>query len=77
MSRESLLSRAELAASQWLTFGHLQSPRELALAIDAVSAEDIARLGARLLDPGLATVSILGPKNAASARPAFMDALFA
>ena len=77
MSRESLLSRAELAASQWLSLGRLQPSRELAAVIDAVSADDIARLGSRLLEPGLATVSCLGPKNAASAQPAFMDALFA
>jgi predicted Zn-dependent peptidase len=76
MSRESLLARAEHAAGQWLTFGRLPAVAETARAIDAVDAEDMARLGARLLARQTATVATLGPKPAMAAAAAFSDALF-
>jgi predicted Zn-dependent peptidase len=75
MSRESLAARAEQAAGHWLAFGRLPAAGELARAIDAVGPADIARLGGRLLAPRAAAVSALGPKAAASAAPAFIDAL--
>jgi predicted Zn-dependent peptidase len=76
MSRESLLARAEHAAGHWLTFGHLPVVAETARAIDAVGADDMAQLGARLLAPGTATVAALGPKPAMAAAAAFSGALF-
>jgi predicted Zn-dependent peptidase len=76
MGRESLIARAEQAAAQQLAFGRLLPPAELAAAIDAVDLEDLARLGARLLAPRRATVSVLGPKPAMDAPRAFKNALF-
>jgi predicted Zn-dependent peptidase len=76
MSRESLLARAEHAAGQWLTFGRLPVANETARAIDAVAADDMARLGERLLAAETATVATLGPKPAMAAAAAFSGALF-
>jgi predicted Zn-dependent peptidase len=76
MSRESLLARAEHAAGHWLTFGRLPLVADTARAIDAVDANDMARLGARLLAPRTATVAALGPKPAMAAAGAFSGALF-
>ncbi|MEP6968175.1 MAG: pitrilysin family protein [Pseudomonadota bacterium] len=76
MGRESLIARAEQAAAQLLTFGRLLAPAELAGAIEAVEALDLARLGARLLSPGLSTVSVLGPAPAMNAPKRFEAALF-
>jgi predicted Zn-dependent peptidase len=77
MGRESLLTRAEQAAAQVQTFGRLLAPAEIAAAIDAVTPEDIARVGARLTAPGLCTVSTLGARAAGDAAFRFEDALFA
>jgi len=71
MSREQPLSRAESAAGQTLMFDRLFSPMELAAAIDAVQAEDIARVGARLLGGGRTASAVLGPKSALKAGDAF------
>jgi predicted Zn-dependent peptidase len=71
MSREQPLSRAESAAGQTLMFDRLFSPAELAAAIDAVQAEDIARVGARLLESGRVASAVLGPKTALKAGAAF------
>jgi len=76
MSRESLLSRTEQAAAQHLTFGRLISTREMADDIDAVSLDDIARLGPLLLASQRDAVSVLGPKGAQDAAPRFQAALF-
>jgi predicted Zn-dependent peptidase len=76
MARESLLTRAEQSAAQVLAFGRLIPPAELARAIDNVTADDIARLGGRLLSPGLCTVSVLGAKAAMDAPARFEAALF-
>jgi predicted Zn-dependent peptidase len=76
MSRESLMARSEQAAAQILTHGRLLAPAEIAGAIDAVGAEDIARVGAALLAPGRSTVSVLGPKGAMDAAARFESALF-
>ena len=51
MGRESALSRAEHAAGQVLTFDRLLPPQEIAEAIEAVGAADIAGVGERLLEP--------------------------
>jgi predicted Zn-dependent peptidase len=76
MGRESLSARAEQAAAQLLALGRLLEPREMAAAIDQVTAEDIARLAGRLLGPGLCTVSALGPKAAMDAPERFENRLF-
>ena len=70
MSREQPLSRAEGAAGQALMFDRLFSPSEVAAAIDAVQAEDIARVGSRL-GSGQSAAAVLGPKGALKAADAF------
>ena len=76
MGRESPLARTEQGAGQVLLFGRLRTPTEIAHDIDAVEAADLARLGAALLAPGRAAVSVLGPKPALKAADAFQKALF-
>jgi len=76
MARESLLARAEQSAAQFLVFGALISTADLAGAIDAVDLGDIARVTARVLQPGLCTASVLGPRTALAAAPRFEAALF-
>jgi len=76
MSRESCLARAEQAAGQVLLFGAALAPADLAEQIDVVSIEDIARVGAGLLQPGLCAAGVLGPKPALKAADAFEQALF-
>jgi predicted Zn-dependent peptidase len=76
MGRESLPARAEQAAGQVLLYERLFTPDEIAREIDAVSAEDMARLGARLLEPGRTAGAVLGPRAALSAGEAFQAALF-
>ena len=77
MAREAPLARAEQAAGQLLLFGRLFAPAEIAEGIDAVTAEDIRRLGGRLLQPRACAVAALGPKAALPATEAFERALFA
>jgi predicted Zn-dependent peptidase len=76
MGRESLAGRAEQAAAQLLAFGRLLTPAEMAADIDAVEAEDLARLAARLLAPRRCTVSVLGPRSAMDAAKSFETALY-
>lgn len=75
MARENALSRAEHAAGQVLLFGGPLSPEQLAAEIDAVSAEDLARLGEAMLERGRCAASVLGPKAALKAGEAFGQAL--
>jgi predicted Zn-dependent peptidase len=74
MGREAPLARAEQAAGQLHLFGRVLEAAELAQAIDAVEAADLARVGERALS-GDATVAVLGPKRAAGAAKAFRKAL--
>lgn len=76
MGRESLLTRAEQAAAQIQTFGRLLDPAEIAASIDAVTADDVSRIGARLTAPGLSTTGVLGAKAAGDAHRRFEDAVF-
>ncbi|HEY1880600.1 MAG TPA: hypothetical protein VGG68_11775 [Caulobacteraceae bacterium] len=76
MSRESLAVRAEQAAAQMLAFGRLVPNAELAAEVEAVSEADVARLAARLLAPGRAAASVLGPGPALDAPARFEAALF-
>ena len=76
MSRESLSSRAEQAAAQILVFGELVAPPHFASAIDAVTAEAVAGLGARLLRDRRFAASVLGPKAASGAALRFEARLY-
>ncbi len=76
MAQESVLARAEQAAGQVLLFDRLIDPAEQAAAIDAVTADDLTRLGQRLLSPGLCACAVLGSKRAMKAGEAFQAALF-
>jgi predicted Zn-dependent peptidase len=76
MGQESLAARAEHAAAQWLIYGRVISPGEISKMIDAVSLEDLARIGRRILDPGLAASAALGPPAAQGAGKRFQTALF-
>jgi predicted Zn-dependent peptidase len=76
MARESALARAEQAAGQVLVFDRLFSPSETALSIDAVTADDIVRVGMRLLAERACACAVLGPKRSIGAGRAYEDALF-
>lgn len=76
MGRESALARAEQAAGQVLLFGKTLDAEDVAAEVDAVSAEQIARLMARILGERKAAVAILGPKPALAAAETFQG-LFA
>jgi predicted Zn-dependent peptidase len=76
MAREQPLSRAEQGAGQVLLFGRLYPPAELAREVDAVTPDDVARLGRRLLSAGRAATAVLGAKSALKAGEAFDKALF-
>jgi predicted Zn-dependent peptidase len=75
MARESLASRAEQGAGQLLVYGRLLTTAEIAASIDAVSLEDIRRLGERLLSQRLTTQAVLGPAKALAAAERFEHAL--
>jgi len=76
MARESALARAEQAAGQLFTFGRLRPAAEIAAGVDAVTPDDIARVGRRVLEPGLCVAAVLGPKRAGAAPARFQRALF-
>ena len=76
MGRESALARAEQAAGQVLMFGKTLDPGDIAAEVDAVTAQDIAALMTRILEPRRTAMAVLGPKAALKAAPAFQQALF-
>lgn len=76
MMRESPLARAEQTAAQLLLFDRPLPPAEIAAGIEAVTLADLARLGADLCASRRAAVSVLGPRQAASAAKAFSETLF-
>ncbi len=76
MARESALARAEQAAGQVLLFGRVLTPLELAAAVDAVTDEDVMRLGERILADRRCAVAILGPRSAKAAGETFSRTLF-
>ena len=76
MAAERPLARAEQSAGQVLVFGEPYTSARLAAAIDAVTAADIARLGARILAPTRVATAVLGPKGAMGAPEAFERSLF-
>ncbi len=77
MARESLSSRAEQAAAQYLALGRLLSTAEIAAGIDAVTSRDVAALGERLLAPRRAVAGVLAGRGAQSAPERFLKAVFA
>ncbi|MCW5761590.1 MAG: insulinase family protein, partial [Phenylobacterium sp.] len=77
MGRESALARAEQAAGQVLLFGRTLDPVAVAEEVDAVTAEQLAALTAKILAPKKAAVAILGPKPALAAADVFHEALTA
>jgi predicted Zn-dependent peptidase len=77
MGRESALARAEQAAGQVLLFGRTLDPQAVADEVDAVTAEQLAGLAAKILAPRKAAVAILGPKPALAAAETFQAALTA
>jgi predicted Zn-dependent peptidase len=74
MAHESPLARAEQAAAQLLLFDRLIGPRELAAGIDAVTLDDLKRVGARVAAPGRQALAVLGPRRAAAALDVFAPA---
>jgi predicted Zn-dependent peptidase len=76
MARESALARAEQAAGQVLVFDRLFSPAETAQSIDKVTADDIVRVGERILAERACACAVLGPKRSVGAGRAYEDALF-
>lgn len=75
MAAESLLTRAEQAASQVLTHGRLVPAREIAERIDACDPAALQRVGTRLLGSGLSAAAVLGPSAAHPAAEAFRSRL--
>lgn len=75
MAREQPLSRAEQAAGQALMFDRLYAPAELAAAVDAVTPDDLRRLGRTILGPARSASAILGARGALKAGEAFARAL--
>jgi predicted Zn-dependent peptidase len=71
MAQESPLARAERAAGQTLLLGRPQTTRELGEMIDAVTVEDLKRVGERALGERRAAGAVLGPKTAAPAARLF------
>ena len=76
MSRESALARAEQAAGQVLLFGQVLASADLAEQIDAVTPDDLVRLGESILGARLSAVAVLGARPALGAGEAFDRALF-
>lgn len=76
MGRESLLGRAEQAAGQTLLLGRVLSSQELAAGIDAVTLEDLSRVGQHMLSAGKSAQAVLGPRQAGAAAAAFQETLF-
>lgn len=77
MRRESPLARAEANANNVHSFGRLFPAAELAGRIDGVGAEDIRRIGERIMGAHQTASAVLGAKTAAKAGPLFAEALAA
>jgi predicted Zn-dependent peptidase len=75
MSDESPASRAGRNAAQTLIYGAPVSSDDSAKRIVAVTADDLRRVGQRVLASGLSATSVLGPKAAHAAGTAFAKGL--
>ncbi|MDP3176189.1 MAG: pitrilysin family protein [Phenylobacterium sp.] len=76
MARESALARAEQTAAQVLVFDRPLSAAELAVQIDEVTAQDLGRIGERMLSERRSVAAVLGPKTALAAAETFEKSLF-
>ncbi len=77
MARESALARAEQSGAQVLLFDRLIPPSELAEGVEAVTLDDLSRVGRRALEAARSARAVLGPKAATGAAEAFHETLFA
>jgi predicted Zn-dependent peptidase len=77
MSRETPLARAEANANNLHSFGAIPALSEIAGRIEAVSAEDLRRVGERLIASGQSASGVLGPKGALKAGRRFGEAIAA
>ena len=75
MSDESPASRAGRNAAQTLIYGAPVSSEASVARITAVTADDLKRVGARVLASGKAATAVLGPKAANGAGAAFVKGL--
>lgn len=75
MADESPASRAGRSAAQTLIFGGPTSSDVLVKRMEAVTADDMRRLGGRLLAPRLSATAVLGPKAASKAGKVFAETL--
>ncbi|QTC91122.1 M16 family metallopeptidase [Brevundimonas goettingensis] len=75
MSDESPASRAGRNAAQTLIYGAPVSSDDSAARIAAATADDLRRVGQRVLATGLSATSVLGPKAAHAAGAAFVKGL--
>lgn len=75
MSDESPASRAGRNAAQTLMYGAPVSSDASVARIEAVTADDLRRVGTRVLAGGLTATSVLGPKGANGAGAAFAKRL--
>lgn len=75
MAAESLLTRAEQAASQVLTYGRPLTLPEISERIDACDAASVRRAGERILASGRAAAAVLGPRAAHPAAERFRNRL--
>ncbi|CAN5429290.1 pitrilysin family protein [soil metagenome] len=75
MSDESPASRAGRNAAQTLIYGAPVSSDASVAKIEAVTTDDLKRVGARVLAGGLAASAVLGPKGANGAGTAFAKRL--
>lgn len=74
---ESPVSRAGRNAAQTLIFGAPVPSAALARRVEAVTLEDMRRLGARLVESGKAATAVLGPRSAGRAGRVFAETLHA
>ena len=77
MADESPMSRAGRNAANTLILGAPQATDDLTARIQAVTAEDVRRVGGRLLEGRRAASAVLGPRAASKAGEAFATVLFA
>ncbi len=75
MSDESPASRAGRNAAQTLIYGAPVSSDASVAKITAVTADDLKRVGGRVLASGKAATAVLGPKGANGAGAAFVKGL--
>lgn len=76
MMRESPLARAEQTAAQVLLFDRPLPPADIAAGIEAVTLEDLHRLGGNLVSSQRAAIAVLGPRQAGGAAKVFTETLF-